>query len=103
MSNLNDPDDDNDGIDDTTDAFAVDPNNGTTTSLPVTYDFSPNSVPDSLLGLGFTGLMTNGSDGCERTGAATTGSTIIASAKLPVKHIPTTPTPGPPKARRWAG
>ncbi len=62
VSNLNDPDDDNDGINDTTDPFAVDPDNGMTTSIPVTYDFSPNSAPDSLLGLGFTGLMTNGTD-----------------------------------------
>jgi hypothetical protein len=38
----------------------------------------------------------NGSDGWDSTGAATTGSTIIASAKLPVRHMPTTPTPRPP-------
>ena len=38
-----------------------------------------------------------GSDGWLKTGARTTSSTIIASAKPPVKHIPTTPTPGPPQ------
>ncbi len=38
-----------------------------------------------------------GSDGWLRTGATTTSSTIIASAKPPVKHIPTAPTPGPPQ------
>ena len=34
VSDLNDPDDDNDGLFDTSDKFALDPNNGTTTSLP---------------------------------------------------------------------
>ncbi len=38
----------------------------------------------------------NGSDGWLRTGANTMSSTIIARAKPPVKHIPMTPTPGPP-------
>ena len=60
ISNLNDPDDDNDGLPDTSDPFAVDPDNGTTTSLPVSYTWdndAPN--PGGLLGLGFTGLMTN--------------------------------------------
>ena len=59
-SNLNDPNDDNDGQPDTSDPFAVDPNNGSTTSLPVSYTWdndAPN--PGGLLGLGFTGLMTN--------------------------------------------
>jgi len=37
-----------------------------------------------------------GMEGCERTGATTAGSVIIASANPPVKHIPTAPTPGPP-------
>ncbi len=59
-SNLNDPDDDNDGLPDTSDPFAVDRNNGATTSLPVSYTWdndAPN--PGGLLDLGFTGLMTN--------------------------------------------
>ena len=39
----------------------------------------------------------NGSEGWLSTGARTMSSTIIARAKPPVKHIPTTPTPGPPQ------
>ena len=39
----------------------------------------------------------NGSDGWLSTGASTTSSTIMASANPPVKHMPTTPTPGPPQ------
>ena len=40
----------------------------------------------------------NGSEGCASTGAATESSTIIASAKPPVKHMPRAPTPGPPSS-----
>ena len=60
VSNLNDPDDDNDGLPDTSDPFAIDPFNGQTTTLPVTYSWendAPN--PGGILDLGFTGLMTN--------------------------------------------
>lgn len=63
LSNLNDDDDDNDGLLDTYDPFAVDPNNGLSTQLPLTYEFSINgsdAIPGSLFGLGFTGLVTNG-------------------------------------------
>ena len=41
-------------------------------------------------------VTASGSDGCESTGATMRRSTAIARAKPPVKHIPTTPTPGPP-------
>jgi N-acetylneuraminic acid mutarotase len=66
ISNLNDADDDNDGKPDTSDPFAIDPNNGKTTSLPVRYSWD-NDAPDpgGLLQLGFTGLMTNGSSNYE--------------------------------------
>ena len=60
-SDLNDPDDDNDGQTDTTDPFALDAQNGLSTSAPVNYSWdngAPN--PGGLLELGFTGLMTNG-------------------------------------------
>ena len=65
-SNLNDPDDDNDGKPDTSDPFAIDPDNGTTTALPVVYTWendAPN--PGGILNLGFTGLMTNGTSNYE--------------------------------------
>jgi len=37
-----------------------------------------------------------GSAGWLTTEASTAGSTAIASANPPVKHMPTAPTPGPP-------
>jgi len=57
ISDLNDLDDDNDGIPDTSDAFAIDPTNGTTTYLPVKYPFWNNDPGTGFFGLGFTGLM----------------------------------------------
>ncbi|MEZ4660050.1 MAG: Ig-like domain-containing protein [Caldilineaceae bacterium] len=60
VSDLNDNDDDNDGILDTTDAFAIDANNGTTTNLPISYTLLNNDPGTGFFGLGFTGLMSNG-------------------------------------------
>lgn len=57
ISDLNDPDDDNDGINDVNDVFAIDANNGLTTSLPISYPFWNNDPGTGLFGLGFTGLM----------------------------------------------
>ena len=61
-SDLNDPDDDNDGVADTSDAFAIDPQDGRENPLPLTYTFDGVSQVGGLLGLGFTGLITNGLD-----------------------------------------
>jgi hypothetical protein len=60
VSDITDSDDDDDGLLDTRDPFAIDRHNGSTTKLPVSYTWendAPN--PGGLLGLGFTGLMTN--------------------------------------------
>ncbi len=59
ISDLNDDDDDNDGLDDTVDAFALDPQNGTNTSLPVDYPFLNGEPGFGFFGVGHTGLMTN--------------------------------------------
>jgi hypothetical protein len=66
LSNLNDPDDDNDGLPDTSDRFAIDAANGTATSMPVIFTWN-NDEPEAggLLDLGFTGLMTNGASNYE--------------------------------------
>ena len=57
ISDLNDDDDDNDLILDVNDAFALDPDNGLTTNLPIDYPFWNNDPGTGLFGLGFTGLM----------------------------------------------
>ena len=60
LSDLNDPDDDNDGLLDVSDAFARDAANGATTTLPIVYTWDGGNPGNGLFGLGFTGLMTNG-------------------------------------------
>ncbi len=57
LSDLNDQDDDNDGILDINDAYAIDPTNGTNTNLPINYPFWNNDPGTGFSGLGFTGLM----------------------------------------------
>lgn len=58
VSNLNDPDDDDDGLLDNVDPFAQDAFNGLNTTIPLTNRLANGT--SGLLDLGFTGLMTNG-------------------------------------------
>jgi hypothetical protein len=61
VSDLNDPDDDNDGTVDHDDAFAIDPDDGSSTSLPVSITWENDApAPGGIANTGFTGLMTNG-------------------------------------------
>ncbi|MDJ0787930.1 MAG: ring canal kelch-like protein, partial [Myxococcota bacterium] len=64
VSDLNDPDDDGDGIDDSVDVMQLgNPAVGGTDAFPLPVDnelFSDNPVLQGYLGLGFTGLMNNG-------------------------------------------
>lgn len=63
ISDLLDPDDDNDNIPDLDDPFALDVTNGAGTSLNVDYQWENDSPdPGFLARLGFSGLMTNGTD-----------------------------------------
>lgn len=61
VSNLNDPDDDDDSMPDTSDPWAIDGADGTTTPVPFNHPFDDTDASaGGLLNLGFTGLMTNG-------------------------------------------
>lgn len=57
ISDKNDTDDDNDGIADTVDAFAIDSTNGLSTAPLIDYGWAVGQPGTGLLGLGFTGLM----------------------------------------------
>jgi large repetitive protein len=59
VSDLNDPDDDDDGINDTLDFFAWDPDNGMSTEIPIDLTFLSGEPGTGFYGLGFTGFMTN--------------------------------------------
>lgn len=60
VSDLNDPDDDSDNINDEIDYFARDATNGDTTTIPVNRPMYNEDPGTGFYGLGFTGLMTNG-------------------------------------------
>ncbi len=61
VSNLNDPDDDDDGLSDAIDPFVWDAQNGGTTNIPIDYPLLNADPGFGFFGLGFTGLMSNGS------------------------------------------
>ncbi len=89
VSNRNDPDDDNDTLPDTSDPWAIDSSNGTTTLLPVNHPFDDTSDPDAggLLNLGFTGLMTNGAANYESLYDATKLTAGGAGGVLTVDQV----------------
>ena len=87
-SNLNDPDDDNDGQPDTSDPFAVDPDDGTTTTLPVQMDFSETQLFGEN-GQGWTGLMTNGEDDYQDLYDPDQMTVGGAAQVLTVENVPT--------------
>lgn len=60
ISDLNDPDDDNDSVNDVDDAFALDAANGTNVNIPLDYPLLNEDPATGFFGLGFMGLMTNG-------------------------------------------
>jgi len=60
-SDLLDPDDDNDGIADVNDPFAIDATNGLNTPPRLHYDFFNQDPGTGFFGIGFMGLMVNGS------------------------------------------
>ena len=86
-SDLNDPDDDNDGIPDTEDPFAIDPDNGTTTQLPIEYPFWNDDPGTGFFGLGFRGLMTNLVDDYLDLYDPTTIAAGGASGKMTVEEV----------------
>ncbi|MEL7163567.1 MAG: hypothetical protein AAFN92_22610, partial [Bacteroidota bacterium] len=60
VSDLNDPDDDDDGRNDRVDPFPLDADNGLTTAPTFDYPFLNGDPGFGFFGLGFTGLMNNG-------------------------------------------
>ncbi|MEM7305907.1 MAG: malectin domain-containing carbohydrate-binding protein [Planctomycetota bacterium] len=63
LSDLNDPDDDDDGIADHLDPFAIDPTNGLALVPPFALGWETDVAgKGGILNLGFSGLMSNGVD-----------------------------------------
>ena len=77
VSDLNDPDDDDDGLNDNIDAFALDASNGQNTVLPLDLPLLNGDPGTGFFGVGFTGLMTNGQDYLLNIADETNSSTEI--------------------------
>ncbi|WP_195156045.1 PKD domain-containing protein, partial [Halococcus agarilyticus] len=87
ISNGQDSDDDNDGTPDTSDPFAVDPDDGTTTNLPVNMDLSETELFGEN-GQGWTGLMTNGQDDYQSLYDPASMTVGGAAQVLTVENVP---------------
>lgn len=95
ISDLMDPDDDNDNIPDVDDPFAIDPSNGAMTSLPVDYQWENDSPSAGFIAnLGFTGLMNNGVDSYQSQYNLDDMTIIGAAGVVTVDNVP----PGDPIA-----
>lgn len=77
VSDLNDPDDDDDGIPDHLDRFALDPDDGLATELPLDLPLLNGDPGTGFFGVGFTGLMTNGEDYLDNLADETNSATEI--------------------------
>ncbi len=87
ISDLTDPDDDNDGINDDIDRFALDALNGFSTTVPVRYDFD-NSEDGGILNWGFTGLMTSGGTDYSQLFDADAMTVGGAALKFTIEQVP---------------
>ncbi|WP_247237823.1 PKD domain-containing protein [Telluribacter sp. SYSU D00476] len=94
VSDMNDTDDDNDGIPDDADYFALDAHNGTTTNLPIEYELFNNHPGTGLFGLGFTGLMLPKQNGIDYLDLFE-GDNLIAGGAVGAFSVVST-TPGDP-------
>jgi N-acetylneuraminic acid mutarotase len=89
VSDLNDPDDDNDTRPDTSDPFALDPRNGNQTTIPVRYTFDPaGPSAGALLNSGFTGLMTDGASDYASLFDASKMAVGGAAGVFTIEHVP---------------
>ncbi|MFK7994401.1 MAG: malectin domain-containing carbohydrate-binding protein [Granulosicoccus sp.] len=89
ISDLVDPDDDNDNILDVDDPFAIDSTNGASTPLPVDYQWENDSDdPGFIASLGFTGLMNNGIDNYQEQFDLNEMTIIGAAGVLTVDNVP---------------
>jgi glucose/arabinose dehydrogenase len=102
LSNLNDANDDNDSLPDSSDPFAVDGANGASTLVPVSYGWENSAPrPGGLLGLGFTGLMTNGHSNYESLFDSTKVTAGGAAGVFTVDSVPDGDALGPANSQMY--
>ena len=89
ISDKLDPDDDNDGIPDVTDPFALDPNNGLTTPVGLNFPWNSDTPQNTgILNLGLTGSMINGTTDWLSTYDETNMTIIGAAGVVTVDAVP---------------
>ncbi|MEM7257387.1 MAG: hypothetical protein AAF404_08360, partial [Pseudomonadota bacterium] len=89
ISDFTDPDDDNDGIKDINDPFALDKSNGANTPLNVDYQWENGSQGAGFIAdLGFSGLMTNGQDDYQTQFDLNSMTIIGAAGVVTVDEVP---------------
>jgi hypothetical protein len=80
ISNLNDSDDDNDGIQDVNDKFHRDAQNGQGTASTLLYPFLNGNPGTGLFGMGLTGLMSDGTTNPDALYDATDPGLVMGGA-----------------------
>lgn len=89
VSDLLDADDDGDGTPDVDDPFALDPDDGLTTPIPLDLPWdSDTPLEGKILGLGLTGSMTNGQDHWLETFDRDNMTVIGAAGVVTVDAVP---------------
>ncbi len=89
ISDFTDPDDDNDGIADVADPFALDPANGANTPLDIDYQWENDSDGAGFIAdLGFSGLMVNGIDNYQTQFDLNEMTIIGAAGVVTVDEVP---------------
>lgn len=88
VSDLNDPDDDDDGIDDPDDYLQWDEDNGSTNPLPYLYELF-NDEGEGFYELGFTGIMNDGTDYLDQVEKRADNPLFIPGGTAGLLTIPT--------------
>ena len=97
-----DGDDDDDGVPDLTDPFALDPTDGNQTVIPVRYTWDPGAPsPGGILDSGFTGLMINGTTGYSAMYDATKLAIGGAPGLFSVEQVPANTAQGARNDQRY--
>jgi hypothetical protein len=115
VSDRNDPNDDSDGLPDVSDPFALDPSNGQTTDVPIFYSWQngstdnpcaptqfPSGCPGGLLGLGFTGLMSDGATSYQGLYDVNNMTVGGAAGVLTVSQVPAGDATGSTNTQQYA-
>jgi hypothetical protein len=102
VSDLLDPDDDDDTRPDTSDPFALDPRNGNQTTIPVAHTFDPGApVAGGILDSGFTGLMTDGTSDYASLYDPSRMAVGGAAGVFTVEHVPAGTAAGASNSQRY--